>query len=411
TAPKTVLRGGFGLFYDRFSQELILNADRMNGVTQQAYIVSAPTYPTPPPVNTLPTTTQAIYQINSRLQAPYIMQTAFSLERQVTKIANVTVSYLNARGVHQFLSLNVNAPPPGTPFSSGPPPDPSAGPIYQYVSSGVFRQNQLITNFNIRAGAKLSLFGYYSLNYANSDASGASSFPSNQYDVGADYGRASFDTRHRVFMGGTIGLPRGFRLSPFMIFTSGSPYNVTVGQDLSNDSLFNDRPGFATNVSAPCLSPTQACHYLIPTQSNIPAPIPINYLTGPNHFTLNLRLAKTFGFGPEIGGKNAAQQGGGPGGGGPPPGGGGGPHGGGGGGGGFGRGPGGGFGGMGPATTRRYSLTFSVNARNVLNKVNAATPVGTLTSPNFGQSIALAGGPFSSAAANRKIELQAMFSF
>ena len=92
-----------------------------------------------------------------------------------------------------------------------------------------FRQNQLITNFNIRAGAKLSLFGYYSLNYANSDTSGASSFPSNQYDLGADYGRASFDTRHRVFMGGTVGLPRGFRLSPFMIFNSGSPYNVTVG--------------------------------------------------------------------------------------------------------------------------------------------------------------------------------------
>jgi hypothetical protein len=406
SAPKTVLRGGFGLFYDRFVQDLILNADRLNGVTEQQYIVTSPTYPTPPPVNTLPPTTQSIYQINSQLHAPYIMQTAFSLERQVTKIANVTVSYLNARGVHQFLSLNVNAPPPGTPYSSGPLPDPAAGPIYQYVSDGKFRQNQLIANFNIRAGAKLSLFGYYSLNYANSDASGASSFPSNQYDLAADYGRASFDMRHRVFMGGTIGLPHGFRLSPFMIFNSGSPYNVTVGQDLSNDSLFNDRPGFASNVSGACLSPTSACHYAIPTTPYVP--IPINYLTGPNHFTLNLRLAKTFGFGPEVGGKSGAQPGDGPGGG--PLGGGGGPRGGGGSGGGRGGG-GGGFGGGGAASTRRYSLTFSVNARNVLNKVNAATPVGVLSSPNFGQSIALAGGPFSSAAANRKIELQAMFSF
>ena len=66
---------------------------------------------------------------------------------------------------------------------------------------------------------------------------------------------------------------------------------------------------------------------------------------------------------------------------------------------------------MGPATSRRYNLTFSINARNILNKVNAATPVGVLSSPNFGQSVALAGGPFSSVAANRKIELQAMFSF
>jgi hypothetical protein len=414
SAPKTVLRGGFGLFYDRFTQGLILNVDRQNGVTQQQYIVSNPAYPTPPPVNTLPATTQQIYQISPDLHAPYIMQTAFSLERQVTKIANVTISYLNARGVHQFVSLNVNAPPPGTPFSSGPPPNPAAGPIYQYVSDGVLRQNQLITNFNIRAGAKLSLFGYYSLNYANSDTSGASGFPSNQYDLGADYGRASFGIRNRLFLGGTIGLPHAFRLSPFMIFNSGSPYNVTVGQDLSNDSLFNDRPTFATNISGSCLSPTVACHYVVPTSSYVP--IPINYLTGPSQFTLNLRLAKTFGFGPEVGGKSGAQPDGGPGGG--PPGGGG-PRGGGGGGGGLGRGPGGGggFGGMGPATTRRYNLTFSVNARNVLNKVNAATPIGVLppaNSPNpsnFGKSIALASGPFSSMAANRKIELQAMFSF
>ena len=45
------------------------------------------------------------------------------------------------------------------------------------------------------------------------------------------------------------------------------------------------------------------------------------------------------------------------------------------------------------------------------SEVNPASPVGVLSSPDFGKSIALAGGPFSSAAANRKIELQAMFSF
>jgi hypothetical protein len=62
-------------------------------------------------------------------------------------------------------------------------------------------------------------------------------------------------------------------------------------------------------------------------------------------------------------------------------------------------------------TSRRYNLTFSVNARNVLNRVNLATPIGNLTSPLFGESNALAGGPFSTPAANRKIELQAAFSF
>jgi hypothetical protein len=316
---------------------------------------------------------------------------------------------VNSEGVHQFLSWNANAPLPGGPFSTGPRPDPNAGNIYQYASEGTFRQNQLITNFNVRAGTKLSLFGFYMLNYANSDSAGASSFPTNQYNIGVDYGRSTFDIRHRLFFGGTISLPYAFRLSPFMIVNSGSPYNVTAGQDLSNDSLFNDRPALAPNPAGVCVSPTEACHYVVPAGPY--TPIPVNYLEGPGHFTLNFRLSKTFGFGPETGGKNAAAKGspagqggmvvpraGGPGGGG--------------GGGGFGHGGGGGgmFGG-GAASNRRYSLTLSVNARNVLNHPNFGAPIGNLTSPIFGESNGLAGGPFSSGPAVRKIELQAMFSF
>jgi hypothetical protein len=414
--PKTVLRAGWGIFYDRFDEGLVLNTDRFNGTTQQKYIVAATDgnpidfFPNVPPVSELPVsqTTPTIYQIGPSLRAPYTMQGAVSLERQVTKVATVSVSYLNSRGVHQFLSVNANAPLPGTPYSDGPRPlGDAAGNVYRYISEGIFKQNQLITNFNVRAGAKLMLFGFYSLNYANSDAAGAGSFPSNQYDISADYGRAAFAVRHRFLVGGSIGMPYGFRLSPFMIVNSGMPYNVMVGQDLSDDSLLNDRPAFAADPTGACVSPTAACHYTVPTTAY--TPIPVNYLTGPDHFTLNLRLAKTFGFGPERN-TNPTQPGegpGGPGGGHGPGGFGGGPRGGG------GRGPGG-HGGpfaFGGTSSRRYSLTFSVNARNILNRVNLGTPNGNLSSPLFGKSNSLAGGPFSSPASNRRIELQASFNF
>jgi len=399
-APKTVLRGGFGLFYDRFTNILVLNADRLNGVTQQQYVVDDPTFTTKPTVPTSSSAPQAIYQISPTLHAPYIMQSAVSLERQVTKIANVTLTYLDSRGVHQLLSLVTNAPQPVSPtYPYSGLPNPA---IFQYSSDGLFRQNQLIAQVNIQAGARLSLRGYYSLNYANSDASGAGNFPSDPHDLALDYGRASFAIRDRVFFGGTIGLPRGFRLSPFMIFNSGTPYNVTVGQDFADDLQFNVRPAFGSNASGSCTFPTKAaCQFMVPTTPY--TQIPINYLTGPSLFTLNLRLAKTFGFGPETGGTSAAPSGGGSRGGG-----GGGP----GGGGGFGR-PGGGGNpfNLGPGSNRRYNLTFSVNTRNVLNRVNPAAPIGVVTSPDFGRSVALAGGPFSSPAANRRIELQAMFSF
>ena len=61
--------------------------------------------------------------------------------------------------------------------------------------------------------------------------------------------------------------------------------------------------------------------------------------------------------------------------------------------------------------THRYNLTFSVNARNIFNFVNLATPIGNLNSPLFGRSDALAGGAFSTQSADRQIFLQTTFSF
>jgi len=414
SAPKTVLRAGFGLFYDRFAELNVLQAERLNGVTQLQYIAQGPIvlnqYPNIPPQNDLQqSSSPTLYQIDPRFHSPYIMQSAVSLERQLSKTINVTVSYLNSRGFDQLLTRNINAPiPPATTAN-----DPTVRPlgtldnIYQYATEGIFRQNQLIVSSNVRAGAKLTLFGYYTLNSVHSNTSG--SFPSNQYNLDQDYGRSTYDIRHRVFFGGSISGPYGFRLSPFLIATSGLPYNVTIGQDLNGDSIYNDRPAFATDLSRSSVVVTRFGAF--DTQPNIGISgqtlVPINSLTGPTQFVLNLRLSKTFGFGKENAAANGQPNG--PGGGGGHRGGGGG----GGGGGGFGRGPSAGIATIfGPANTgRRYNLTFSVNARNVLNRENLAIPVGNLSSPNFGNSVQLAGGPFSSQAASRKLELQATFSF
>jgi len=63
------------------------------------------------------------------------------------------------------------------------------------------------------------------------------------------------------------------------------------------------------------------------------------------------------------------------------------------------------------ATNRRYALTFSVAARNVFNNVNVLPPVGVLGSPLFGESNGLVGRPYSDPTSNRRIDLQATFSF
>jgi len=400
--PKAVLRAGFGMFYDRFAYNLELQQLRynINGSLQNEYQLANPQffYPqTPVPPSTIPGAN--VYENNPNLHAPYTIQTGVTLERQLTKTANVAVTYLNSRGVHEFYTDNLNPVDPTTGLRG----NPNQGNISQYQSEGIFKQNQLIVNGSIRMGTKLSLFGYYTLNYANSDTSGAGSFPSIPGDLQEDYGRASYDIRHRLFLGGSIGLPRGFRLSPFLIASSGIPFNITTGTDPFQSNQYNVRPVFAACTPA---NQTKFGCFVIPTTENLAdlgtyTPIPVNYGDGPGRFSLNLRLSKTFGFGPVL--EGAAGGGGGPTGGGT-----------------FGRGPGGpgrggpGGGRGGPdagATNRRYALTFSVNARNVFNNVNLATPIGNLGSPLFGESNGLTGRPYSDSTSNRRIDLQMSFSF
>ena len=70
------------------------------------------------------------------------------------KVANFTLTYLNSRGVHQLLSLVTNAPVTNYPYPIGTLPNPA---IFQYSSDGVFWQNQFIAQFNVQAGARVSL--------------------------------------------------------------------------------------------------------------------------------------------------------------------------------------------------------------------------------------------------------------
>ena len=183
--PKTVLRAGWGIFYDRFAYDLALQAERLNGTAtgQTQTVVSSPNfYPNAPSASMLSasSTSSTIYQISPDLRAPYTMQTGVSLERQVAKGTTVSLTYLNSRGEHQLFIRNINAPLPGTYPPSGV--RPLAGTygnanVFAYDSSGIFRQNQLIANMRVSIGSRVSLFGFYSLNFANSDLGSASYSP------------------------------------------------------------------------------------------------------------------------------------------------------------------------------------------------------------------------------------------
>jgi Carboxypeptidase regulatory-like domain len=425
--PKTVLNGGFGIFYDRYQLPNVMNTLESNGLNQiQTQITNPSTACTPQNIAACTggnaTAGNKTYSASPNLRTPYTLHYAVGVDQQLFRGATLSVNYIRADGIHQFYSLNANAPigtnPDGSPIYPIPPTTPGGHPLVRdtYESGAVFHQNQLIANANIRPSRIFNVSGYGVLNFAKGDSSGITSFPSaNFYDIGEDYGRTTFDVRYRMFLFGTLNLPHTITMSPIIILSGGQPYNITTGTvNLSGQG--NSRPAFGpANGIAPGTAGTNTIpgcgSFVTPTAAN-PTVIPINLCTGPSQFTMNVRLAKTFGFGERTGA--AANQGQGQRGGGPPggPPGGGGARGGGGGGrggpsGGPGGGPGGGFG----STGKRYNLGFAVQVQNLFNNENLSTPNGTLTSQNFGRSTQLAGRPYTSNSAERQVSLQTSFTF
>ncbi|MFN7923185.1 MAG: carboxypeptidase regulatory-like domain-containing protein [Bryobacteraceae bacterium] len=401
---KTVLRVGAGMFYDRVSENLTLQALRFNGVNQVNYIVPNPDfYPTIPDLASLASnaSAQTVRRLAGDLRTPYLMQGSVGIDRQLPKNNSISVNYIFSRGVHLLRTRNLNS---------------AEGNVYQYESTGFSRQQQLMTNYRLALTRKVSLFGFYALNFAKSDTDGMA-FPANPLNYALDYSRTSFDVRHRFLVGGSIQTWKGVTFNPFITAFSGAPFNITTGRDTNGDTIFNDRPAFATDLTAPGVVQTAYGNFLLnPLASD--KIIPRNYGQGPGQFSINLRLSRTWGFGKsrESRGDDMPSPGMGPGGG-PRGGGPGGP----GGGGpmmmGGGRGPGGGGrGGMfgGNSTGKRFNLTLSLQAHNLLNHVNPGLPNGNLGSPLFGQSTQLGGmfGPGGGGAAgNRRVDLQLRLSF
>jgi len=387
TQQKTVLRAGFGIFYDRFALSNTLTAERYNGVTQQQYVVSNPDF-----FSSLPAlaslaglqSTPVTQKVSATLHAPYLMQSAFTVERALPKNTTFAVTFTNSLGRHMLRSEDINAPLPGTYLptvaGSGVFPMGRPGAVFLMESAGVYAQNQLIVNSTTKINAAVSLTASYTWNRAHSNTDGLGTFPANPYSSAGEYGPAATDVRQRVNLTGSINTRWNLRLSPLMVLQSGPPFDITDGNDPYGTTLFNARPGIATDPSRPGLIQTPY-GLLDPNPTLGEKLLPRNFGRGPGQFNVNLRIAKVFGLGPERGGASVSRS----------------------------RGI------FSAPADHRYNLSVSMAIRNLLNHTNPGPIIGNITSPLFGRANQVPGGlngeGFSESANNRRLELQIRFTF
>jgi hypothetical protein len=402
---KTVIRAGYGWFFNRFTVPnffsstagvpYVIQAIHDNGVNQQSYVVNNPKFYDPtaaaPPstITSSATSVPSFHSIDPHFKAALDMQAGAGVDHQFTRAFTANATYLYTQGVHQYLSNNVTAPAfnAATYTVTGTAP---AAYNYQFQSGGVYKQSQLTFSGTIQT-ARFVLNGSYTFNQAKSDTQGVTSFVSVAQNPGLDYGRASFGVRHRVSALGSYTMPYGIVVASLLEAQSGTPYNLTIGKDLTGNSLFNARPGYGSCGAAGVIATRYGC--LDPNPAGKGERIvPFGAGMGPANVLFDMRASKVIGVGPriktvssdrtmegskgnELSSSGAAVR-------------------------------------LDEGSPRRYSLTLAVSASNLLNIVNWSTPNGVLLSPIFGKSQSLADGAFANpTSGNRAIVFQARFSF
>lgn len=260
---RTVIRTGFGIYFDRIPLRATSNALQRDG---SKYIVAqfapgqagAPIFPNvlalqPSTLVTKPNVTR----IDPNIETSYGEQANVQVERELPGNVVLSIGYLHLRNLHIIVSRNLNVPT--APASAGVPnlgrPDPNWGNISRYESSGDSYYHGLIVSFNKRATGWLGVRASYTLSKTTDDAGNFFfSTPQDNFNIRGDLGLSDNDQRHRLVVSGTLMAPqeatkegwrralKDFELSYIFTYASRLPFNVLLGSDRNFDTNNNDRP-------------------------------------------------------------------------------------------------------------------------------------------------------------------------
>jgi hypothetical protein len=370
--PLVVFRIGSGIYYDRFPIASLMTAIRQgNTLAQQTYTVTDPNFfgdIVPPPTSSWVATT---YRASPNLQSEYEIDSSASAEFSLGKRGSVALTFLNKVQKHQWVSINANAPR----TDGSRPYGASAGNMYEFVSGSEGLGNWFYIDPRIKLSKSVTVSGHFNFRRQTADTFGLTSFASNSYNIHQDYGRSPSDRTYSAYVAVSALLKWGVRTACFLNARAGEPFNITTGSDNNGDSIYNDRPSFATSAS----NPAEVVHTIYgdlnlePQAGERIIPVDFGHSAGP-FISLQVQASKTWRFGSRAELTPAA---------GKPP----------------------------THVDPPYAFIVSVEAQNLTNTVSPAPPVGVVTSPFFGHSIATSNNFLSTSAANRTITLHTAFSF
>jgi hypothetical protein len=237
-----VIRVGAGVFPRPVDMDITFETRKLDGLRQQQLRVQNPgVFPGfPPSLEGASVTKSSVYRKAADLGMPYTSIASAAYERGLPWNMSATVQYQLQKGSALLRLRNVNAPTTPGPIA------PDRAPVFQFESNGRSLRHELLIALRGDFTSRFSTYANYTLGRMQSDTDGSHSAPASSYDLAAEFGAAAGDRRHQFVSGATLQFPSGIFLSPYFAIATGRPFNIITGRDNNNDTLFTDRPAFAS---------------------------------------------------------------------------------------------------------------------------------------------------------------------
>lgn len=278
---RTVVRGGFGVYYDQGFNNIsgnISNSARSTNVT-----VLNPGFPDPYAGGTIAAAKPSLTIAAPSIETPSTRTASVGVRRELAPGLAVSVDGVRTLGYNLFNALDINAPLPGT----GVRPNDAYLRIVQYQTTGRSWNESLLVSLERRSTDGPTFNVSYTLSKATRDVEDFGFVPQDSYNPAAEKAPASNDRRHQLVTSLVWPLPFGLQAAGLLQARSGLPWNVTTGSDNNRDQSVNDRP----DLAVPGGDPTDRATYngsFTGRAGNLPR----NANRGPSFVQLDLRLSK-----------------------------------------------------------------------------------------------------------------------